>query len=62
MAATPERKSYLRHWIVVYIDNLVQVLDNDFGNRCKFLEVIGLFWCNVHVDGDGSQVTHCNLS
>lgn len=59
---TPGKKAYLGHWVVVDINNLVQVPDNDFGDRCKLFEIKGPFWGDIHVEGNGRQVTHCNLS
>lgn len=56
------RKTHLRHGVVVDVNNLVQVLDNDFGDRCKLFEVKGPLWGDVHVEGNGCQVTHCDLS
>lgn len=60
--ATLEKKTNLGHWVVVDVDNLVQVLDNDFGDGCKLFEVKGSFWGDIHVECNGCQVTHCNLS
>lgn len=57
----PERKSNLGHWVVVDVNNLVEVLHDNFGDRCKLFEVIAPLWGDVHVQGDGCQVTNCNL-
>lgn len=51
----------LRHWVVVDVNDLVQVLDDDFGDGCKFVKVKGPSWGHVHVEGDGCQVTHSHL-
>lgn len=60
--ATLEKKANLGNRVVVDVNNLVQVLDNDFGDRGELFEVIGLFWGDIHVESDGCKVTHCNLS
>lgn len=57
----PEKKTNLRHWVVVDVNNLIEVPDNDFGDRCKLFEVKGPFWGDIHVEGNGCQVTHSNL-
>lgn len=51
----------LGHWVVVDVNDLVQVLDDDFGDRCKLAEVKGPSWAHVHVEGDGCQVAHSYL-
>lgn len=55
-------KPHLRYWVVVDVDDLIQVSHNNFGNRCKLFEVKRLLWGDIHVEGNGCQVTHCNLS
>lgn len=56
-----QTKSNLRHRIVVDVNNLVQVPDNDFGDRCKLFEVKGPFWGDIHVESNRCQVAHCDL-
>lgn len=60
--ATLDKRANLGHWVVVDVNNLVQILHNDFGDRCKLFEVKGPFWGDIHVESNGRQVTHCNLS
>lgn len=58
---TPEMKMYLRNWVEINVNDLIQVPDNNFGHRRKLRKIIGLFWGHIHVEGNGCQVTHSNL-
>lgn len=59
--STLKKRTNLWDWVVVDVNDLVQVLDNNFGDRCQFVKVIGLVWGDIHVESNGCQVTHCNL-
>lgn len=59
--ATPEKRANLGHRVVINVNDLVQVLDDGFSDRCQLIEVVGPLGGDVHVQSNGSQVTHRNL-
>lgn len=58
---TPQKKAHLGHRVVINVNDLVEVPDDDFGDGCQLIEVVGPLWGDVHVESNGRQVTHCNL-
>ena len=60
-AGSIQKGAYLRHWVVVDVNDLVQVFNDDFGDGGKPFEVKGFLWGDAHVECNGSQVTHGNL-
>lgn len=56
-----EIKSHLRHWIIIDVNDFVQVSNDDFRDRCQLLEIKRSLRCHVHVQSDRRQVAHSHL-
>ena len=53
---------HLRDWVVVDIDDSVEVANDHPGHLFQFLEVKLLVWHHISIECDRGEVTHCHLA
>merc|ERR1719228_123800 len=47
--------------VVVHINDLIEVLGGNFGNKFQLLKVVCFVRLNKHVDSNGGQITDCHF-
>jgi hypothetical protein len=54
--------AYLRDWVEVDVDDLVQISGSNLGDLLQFLEVVRAVWLDEHVQSNRCQVANSNLN